>query len=116
MRDRGTTLRKGRREVMKTRPTQARRKGQRRDTAAVGIDFGGTFVKMGLVDSGGRILERRQFATSEASDPDSWLERVKDETRVLLQASEKHGLRVVGVGAGVPGQVDYDRGFVHGLV
>ncbi|HIE10680.1 MAG TPA: ROK family protein [Kiritimatiellae bacterium] len=101
---------------MKKRPTRTRRKMRTSKTAAVGIDFGGTFVKMGLVDSGGRILERRQFTTSEASDPNSWLERVEDETRVLLRTAEKRGLSVAGVGTGVPGQVDYDRGFVHGLV
>jgi predicted NBD/HSP70 family sugar kinase len=32
---------------------------------AIGIDFGGTSVKIGLVDETGRILDETRFATSD---------------------------------------------------
>ena len=37
---------------------------------AVGIDFGGTRLKMGLVDEAGRILDQAQYPTSAAHPPD----------------------------------------------
>ena len=52
--------------------------GKHRRPFALGIDFGGTSVKCGLLDSTGRILRRRDFPTAEASTPGDWVARVGD--------------------------------------
>jgi len=85
-----------------------------RGTVALGIDFGGTFTKLGVVDADGRVLVRRSFPTAEAALPEDWLRRVRDEAEQCL--SGLRSVRVSGVGAGVPGQVDFQRGFVYNLV
>jgi len=78
---------------------------------AVGIDFGGTTVKMGLVDDTGRIRRSLSFPTSRAATQQAWLEAVAEGWRALVRPGE----RVAGVGVGVPGFVDFERGFIHEL-
>lgn len=82
---------------------------------AVGIDFGGTFIKMALVTDRGEIRARARIPTREAADPDAWMNAV---SKGLDQLEEKAGVRrtdLEGVGVGVPGFVDYERGFIHEL-
>lgn len=82
---------------------------------AIGIDFGGTSVKLALVDDRGQIQARRRFMTREAVNQSAWVERVHAEVQDIL-AKEGKGCQIVGAGVGVPGFVDFDRGFVHDLV
>ena len=79
------------------------------------IDFGGTSVKLGLVDRDGRIVARRAFPTAEAPDPEGWARRVERELRALAEEAPP-GARFCGVGAGIPGFIDFPRGVVHTLV
>ena len=81
------------------------------------VDFGGTGVKLGLVDREGRIHARGGFPTKEASDPVSWIRRVCRELRGLKPGPTVPGdVRIAGVGVGAPGFMDFERGFVHTLV
>lgn len=79
------------------------------DELAVGIDFGGTSVKTGVC-RGAEVLE-----TAEPIDTSEF-----DESNALIDAMVErvNGLRekypgIQAVGAGVPGLVDFDTGFVH---
>ncbi len=81
---------------------------------ALGIDFGGTSVKMALVDERGKIMARRKFVTKEVSGQSGWLDRVKREVDDIL-AKEGAGCAISGAGVGVPGFVDFERGFIHNL-
>lgn len=81
---------------------------------ALGIDFGGTSVKMALVDERGTIKARRKFVTKEVSGQSGWLDRVKREVDDIL-AKEGVGCAISGAGVGVPGFVDFERGFIHNL-
>ncbi len=81
---------------------------------ALGIDFGGTSVKMALVNERGQIKARRKFVTKEVKGVAGWLDRVAKEV-AGIKADEAAGKTLVGVGVGVPGFVDYERGFIHDL-
>ena len=81
---------------------------------ALGIDFGGTSVKMALVDERGTIVARRKFVTKEVNGQSGWLDRVKREVDDIL-AKEGAGRTISGAGVGVPGFVDFERGFIHNL-
>lgn len=81
---------------------------------AVGIDFGGTSVKMALINERGQIKARRKFVTKDVKGPAGWLDRVAKEVDEL-KAGEAAGKVISGVGVGVPGFVDYERGFIHDL-
>ena len=81
---------------------------------AVGIDFGGTSVKMALINERGQVRGRRKFVTKDVKGCEGWLDRVAQEV-ADLKAKEAAGKTLVGVGVGVPGFVDFERGFIHDL-
>lgn len=71
----------------------------------LGVDLGGTSVKMALVDEKGRIRDSRRVETVAAPGP---------LVRALRRAAEPWlGLRLLGTGVGVAGDVDPDRGVVR---
>ncbi len=83
-----------------------------RDSAAtVGIDFGGTTVKAGLVSADGRVLDRLRADTAAVRRPDAWLAFAGQ----CLERFAGAGRRLDGIGVGVPGFVDFERGYIHNL-
>ncbi len=81
---------------------------------AIGVDFGGTFVKMARVDERGKIGARASFATAGLQGVPGWIDEVERQARALLKDLPAD-TEWAGVGVGVPGFVDYARGFVHNL-
>lgn len=78
---------------------------------ALGIDFGGTSVKLGLV-RGGHLLERAPgLPTADYRHADELLGAMLGAVRTLR---ERHA-ELAAVGVGVPGFVDVERGLVHEL-
>ena len=78
--------------------------------AVVGVDIGGTDVKLGIV-RGRRLLARRAFPTSSiSSGPKALEEGIVSEVRSLCR-SFRGGVRSLGVG--VPGLVLYPQGIVQ---
>jgi len=82
---------------------------------AVGVDFGGTSVKLALVNAQGKIVERCKFATAEAAGQAAWLEAVAVSIALMLKACGLKKSALAGVGVGVPGFVDFEKGFIHDL-
>lgn len=78
---------------------------------AIGVDFGGTFVKMAKVTSRGEITARSKISTRDVSGQEAWLEAVG---RGLKQMGAKPA-DMAGIGVGVPGFVDYKKGFIYNL-
>jgi glucokinase len=77
---------------------------------SVGVDLGGTNLRVAAVDSDGMILERVSLPAVYDCGPERVIEdivRVIDSVRRPLGAA---GLR--GVGIGIPGFVDFDAGVV----
>ena len=81
---------------------------------AIGVDFGGTYVKMARVDDSGRIGSRASFATTGLKGVEGWLDEVERHAEALL-GDLPGDAEWTGIGVGVPGFVDYGRGFVHNL-
>jgi glucokinase len=81
---------------------------------AIGIDFGGTSVKLALVNERGAILVRRKFDTKDAPGQQGWLDRVHREVD-SLRAEAGSDMQIVGAGVGVPGFVDFERGYIYEL-
>ncbi len=82
---------------------------------AVGIDFGGTSVKLAVVDETGQIKARARFATEEANGVANWIDLVAQLLDTMLTDEVKAAGPLAGIGVGVPGFVDYERGFVYNL-
>ena len=87
---------------------------ENRKRCALGVDFGGTFVKMARVDDHGVIGARASFATTGLKGVAGWLDEVERHAHELL-ADVPADTEWAGIGVGVPGFVDYAKGFVYDL-
>ncbi len=79
---------------------------------SIGIDLGGTNLRVAAIDSSGRILDK----VTESAVFEAGPERVAgDIARVVDSVRKKIGIDgLAGVGIGVPGYIDIDAGIVVG--
>lgn len=78
----------------------------------IGIDFGATYVKLARLDLKGVIFRKSLFATADFKSRDSLISRIIKEADFLI-SNDKN--RMLGIGIGVPGQVDYEKGIIYNL-
>ncbi|MFQ5897406.1 MAG: ROK family protein [Candidatus Methylomirabilia bacterium] len=79
--------------------------------AIVSVDVGGTLIAGGLVSPEGTVLTEAQAGTHERG-PGTALVTLEALLDSLLSAAPREGLRLQGMGVGVPGAVDADEGVV----
>ncbi|MGB0775576.1 MAG: ROK family protein, partial [Akkermansiaceae bacterium] len=78
---------------------------------ALGIDFGGTTVKFGVVEGASVIDTAPAIATEDYNDSDSLINAI---VRVIEDLRQRHPA-ISAIGAGVPGFVDFPTGTIHNL-
>lgn len=78
---------------------------------AIGIDFGGTSVKVGLCDGEEVVEKMPRIPTDDYGSRGDLIDAIVAQIETL---KEKYP-DLVGVGAGVPGNVDYPSGRIHEL-
>lgn len=79
--------------------------------AAIGVDVGGTTTAAGLVAADGQVLAQFQEPT-HGRGPGTALDTLLDLLGKLEGAARVLGLQISGVGIGVPGTVDTERGVI----
>ncbi len=78
-----------------------------------GVDVGGTNIKLGLVDDGGRVLARRTIPTHEPKGPADAMARIAGALpEMLAEAEGQSSGRVAAVGLATPGTMDIPSGRV----
>jgi glucokinase len=82
-------------------------------TGAIGVDLGGTNLKLALLDGENRIAARLTVPTGGADGHGAVIERMIEGVRALL--AENAAIDVVGIGVGVPGEVDMGAGITGDL-
>ena len=82
----------------------------------IGVDFGGTTIKCGLVDARGRVGRALTLSTARYGRPDRFISGIDHAVRRLAQAAGVRVSALRGVGIGAPGSVDVARGVVHSCV
>ncbi len=79
----------------------------------VGVDIGGTNVKLGLVSRSGKVVARSNFATrSYINNRQRFIDALVHEIQALLSAHGLHTKDVCGIGIGLPGLLDPVKGIV----
>lgn len=78
----------------------------------VGIDIGGTFIKGGVVTEKGEIIYSNKIKTEVEKGNDKIVENINTLINMLLEKSNTNKQNVVGVGIGVPGTIDSEKGIV----
>lgn len=82
----------------------------------VGVDFGGTNIKCGIVDSRGRVARTLSVPTSQCAMPRAFIDGVARAVNTLARGRGIRTSQLRGVGIGAPGLIDAARGIVHSLV
>jgi glucokinase len=75
------------------------------EPAVVGVDLGGTNVRLALVSPQGKILSRRERATATMPDQAALVAALAADLTRAGEAARESGWEIQGVGLGVPGRV-----------
>src|SRR5580704_11759670 len=78
---------------------------------SIGVDLGGTNLRIAAVDEQGNLVEKTTLGTRVALGRDYV---VNDMCAAIQQLSEKHknSGKLLGIGIGVPGIIDMETGMV----
>lgn len=79
----------------------------------VGVDLGGTAIKVGLCDEQGNLLQTYEGPTGTEHGPDTIMDNIAKYVNALVEESPYPWEDVQGIGAGIPGFMDIPEGFVY---
>jgi glucokinase len=82
------------------------------DKIYVGVDLGGTSVKVGLCNEAGKLLHQYEGPTRAEGGAEVVLDLIADYVRKLVGESEYHWDQVAGIGAASAGFMDIEAGIV----
>jgi glucokinase len=78
----------------------------------IGIDLGGTNIKSVLLDADGNALQRASLPSCASDGPDAVIGQLHLSIETLLAGGGHRAAQLGGIGIGVPGSIDFDRGLV----
>lgn len=78
----------------------------------IGVDVGGTFIKLGIVDEKGTIIARHKIKTQRELGSETIIKSINDNIQILLKASGLDISFILNIGMGFPGTTDSEKGFV----
>lgn len=76
----------------------------------VGVDIGATSIDLALSDVRGKILQRRSEPADVRDSPDMVLGRCSELICEMLSTQAAHPEKILGIGVGVPGPVEFSKG------
>ena len=79
----------------------------------IGIDVGGTNVKIALVDDSGKIIYSNSVPTRAEMGYEYTVNNIKQAIYDLMKETKLTAKDIEGIGFGFPGQVDYKSGIVR---
>ena len=77
----------------------------------LGIDLGGTGIKLGLVDPHGKLLRTLKFSTPSKKDPQDVVNLIVEHANTLVSTLGKK--KVIGIGIGSAGDIDPKTGVIR---
>lgn len=80
---------------------------------AIGVDLGGTNLRVAVCDSGGKLLEKRTTGTQVSRGRDHVITEMCDDIRVLAAKFKGEGSKLAGIGIGVPGIIELRTGMLR---
>ena len=82
----------------------------------IGVDIGGTNIKLALVGKRARLIRKRTFSTTSFKDKSALINGIVDEIEDIIASQGIKKKDIIGVGIGAPGAVDIRTGTVHYLI
>ena len=81
----------------------------------IGVDIGGTNIKIALVDLEGKIVYSNTTPTRAEMGYEAGVNNIKQAIKDLMQETGADNKTIDAIGFGLPGQIDYKGGFVKNL-
>jgi len=78
----------------------------------VGVDLGGTTIKVGICDAEGNLKQTYEGPTKAEEGAEAGMERIAQYVRTIVEQSPYEWEQVAGVGAGMAGFLDIPKGFI----
>ncbi|MFT4416480.1 ROK family protein [Fredinandcohnia humi] len=78
---------------------------------SIGIDIGGTKIAAGIVSKNGNVLTKKVFSTPQETR-DSIIQLLENIIFTLTETAAIEGKKLIGIGIGTAGQIDFERGKV----
>ncbi|MEH7382298.1 ROK family protein [Bacillus sp. JJ1533] len=78
---------------------------------SIGIDIGGTKIAAGIINREGSVLIKKTFSTPQESK-DSIIQLLENIIFSLSETAKTEGKKLVGIGIGTAGQIDFEKGKV----
>lgn len=82
----------------------------------IGLDIGGTSVKIGFIDEQGEVMEKWSIPTNKENEGVSIVSDITHSITGKLNALQMDKQKLIGIGAGAPGFIDVSTGFVYEAV
>lgn len=79
---------------------------------AIGIDIGGTKISMVIGTRTGKILRRRVIVTRTGRRTRQGIQELLENVKALIAESPVKKSQILGIGVGIPGPVDTQKGIV----
>ena len=79
----------------------------------IGIDVGGTNVKIALVNDKGNIIYSNSIPTRAEMGYEYTINNMKEAISELIKETKSDKKSIEGIGFGFPGQIDYQKGIVR---
>jgi glucokinase len=81
-----------------------------KERLAIGVDLGGTNIKLGLVSKAGKIIEKTSVITEAEKGPEKVVKNISKGIDFLIS---KANVKIKGIGIGFPGVVSTKKGMVE---
>ena len=81
----------------------------------IGVDIGGTNIKIALVDFDGKIIYSNTVPTRAEMGYEAGVNNIKQAIKELMQETDENAKSIEAIGFGLPGQIDYKEGIVKNL-
>jgi glucokinase len=86
------------------------------DKWIVGVDLGGTTTKIAFIDLNGEILHKWEIRTDNSNDGQNITINIANAIDQKLVELKEQKTKLIGIGMGAPGPIDYDSGVVLNVV
>lgn len=81
--------------------------------AAIGVDLGGTNMRVGIVDQEGSLVKALKKPTLAAEGKDRVIDRIVELLSDAIEISRKRFSEIMGLCIGAPGFIDIKRGIIE---
>jgi len=79
----------------------------------IGIDLGGTNLKIALLDLRYQIKDKEVLNTRKFIKKENLISAIIDSINKVIDNNNLSRANILGIGLGLPGPIDYERGVVH---